>query len=125
MENNPEIGHHKIQQGIGANAILSLVFGILSYFLCFFIFGIIAWILGSIELKKIKKGESSESGSSLASIGMWLGIVNVIISVAVIIILIVVTVLFPALLITIINELSKNPQNQKDTIEIISKILTL
>lgn len=124
MENNLEIGQPKTHQGIGANAVLSLVFGILSYFVCFFIFGIISWILGSIELNRIKRGVSSDSGSTIASIGMWLGIINVIISVAVIIFLIIVTIIFPALIITILNEFSKIPENQKDTIEIIFKILT-
>lgn len=124
MENQFEIEHPKMQQGVGANAILSLVFGILSYFICFFIFGIVAWILGSIELKRIKNGQSSNSGETIASIGMWLGIINVVISIALIVFLIIIAVIFPAILITILNEFSKNPQNQKDTIEIIFKILT-
>lgn len=124
MDNNLEISQNKIQQGIGSNAILSLIFGILSFLLCFFVFGIIAWILGSTELKKIKRGESSESGSTLALIGMWLGIINVIITILIIIFIIIFMVVFPAFLITLFNEFSKNPQNQKDTIEIIFKILT-
>lgn len=124
MENNIEIGQPQLQKGIGANAVLSLVFGILSYFVCFFIFGIVSWILGSIELNRIKRGVSSENGKAIASIGMWLGIINVIISVLVILFLITVTIVFPALLITILNEFSKIPDNQKDTIEIIFKMLT-
>jgi len=124
MENRIEIEQLKPKQGIGANAILSLVFGILSYFVCFFIFGIVAWILGSIELKRIQRGESSNSGSAIASIGMWLGIINVILSIAAIIFLIIITVIFPAVLITILNEVYKIPDNQKDTIEIIYRFLT-
>lgn len=63
------------------NAIIALVAGILSYVMCPFILGIVAWIMGKGEIGKIERGESSEAGKSLAKIGMWLGIVNVILSV--------------------------------------------
>jgi len=124
METNLEIEKLKPHQGIGANAVLSLVFGILSYFVCFLIFGIIAWVMGSIELSRIKRGVSSDSGSTIAKIGMWLGIVNVILSVGIIIFLIIITIIFPAVIITILNEVFKVPDNQKDTIEIIFRMLT-
>lgn len=65
----------------GTNAIIALVAGILSYIFCPFILGIVAWIMGKGELGKIDRGESSEAGRTLAKIGMWLGIVNVILSV--------------------------------------------
>ncbi len=65
----------------GTNAIIALVCGILSYIFCPFILGIVAWIMGKGELSKIDRGESSEAGRSMAKIGMWLGIVNVILSV--------------------------------------------
>jgi hypothetical protein len=65
----------------GTNAIIALVAGILSYIFCPFILGIVAWIMGKGELSKIDRGESSEAGRSMAKIGMWLGIVNVILSV--------------------------------------------
>jgi len=67
--------------GAGTNAIIALVAGILSYVFCPFILGIVAWIMGKGELSKIDRGESSEGGRTLAKIGMWLGIVNVILSV--------------------------------------------
>ncbi len=63
------------------NAIIALVAGILSYVMCPFILGIVAWIMGKGELGKIDRGESSEAGRTLAKIGMWLGIINVILSV--------------------------------------------
>jgi hypothetical protein len=63
------------------NAIIALVAGILSYIFCPFILGIVAWIMGKGELGKIDRGESAEAGRSMAKIGMWLGIVNVILSV--------------------------------------------
>lgn len=65
----------------GTNAIIALVAGILSYIFCPFILGIVAWIMGKGELSKIDRGESSEAGRSMAKIGMWLGIVNVVLSV--------------------------------------------
>lgn len=63
------------------NAIIALVAGILSYVMCPFILGIVAWIMGKGELGKIDRGESSEAGRTLAKIGMWLGIINVILSI--------------------------------------------
>lgn len=63
------------------NAIIALIAGILSFVMCPFILGIVAWIMGKGELGKIDRGESSESGRTMAKIGMWLGIVNVILSV--------------------------------------------
>jgi len=65
------------------NAIIALVAGILSYVLCGVIAGIIAWVMGKGELNKIDRGESPEAGRAMAKIGMWLGIVNVILTVVV------------------------------------------
>lgn len=65
----------------GTNAIIALVAGILSFVFCPFILGIVAWIMGKGELSKIERGESSEAGRTMAKIGMWLGIVNVILSI--------------------------------------------
>jgi hypothetical protein len=81
----PVPGYH--QQGFrspntdpnaSTNSILALIFGILGYVVCPFVCGIIAWIMGSAELNKIKRGESSQAGRGFATAGMWLGIVNVI-----------------------------------------------
>jgi hypothetical protein len=63
------------------NAIIALIAGILSYVICWFIGGIIAWIIGKGEINKINRGESPEAGRTMAKIGMWLGIVNVILSI--------------------------------------------
>jgi hypothetical protein len=67
--------------GASTKAILALVFGIASYVLCPFIFGIVAWILGAGEKREIEQGLSSKEGRGFAVAGMWLGIVNVILSV--------------------------------------------
>jgi hypothetical protein len=61
--------------------------------MCPFILGIVAWIMGKGEIGKISRGESSEAGRSMATIGMWLGIVNVILSVLAIIAYVIIIVL--------------------------------
>ncbi|MEO6694696.1 MAG: DUF4190 domain-containing protein [Ignavibacteria bacterium] len=68
------------QSGASSNAIISLVLGILSFIMCPVIFGIGAWIMGKKELAEINSGRSSEAGRMIAKIGMWLGILNVILS---------------------------------------------
>lgn len=77
----PSAGNMNTGGSAGTNAIIALVAGILSYVFCPFILGIVAWIMGKGELSKIDRGESSEAGRTMAKIGMWLGIVNVILSV--------------------------------------------
>lgn len=74
----PQMGS---QGGASSNSIIALVSGILSYIFCPVVLGIVAWIMGKKELAAIDRGESPEAGRSLAKIGMWLGIVNVILSV--------------------------------------------
>jgi hypothetical protein len=77
----PSSGGMNTGGSAGTNAIIALVAGILSYVFCPFIMGIVAWIMGKGELGKIDRGESSEAGRTMAKIGMWLGIVNVALSV--------------------------------------------
>jgi len=67
--------------GASSNAIISLVLGILSYISCGIFVAIPAWIIGKKELGEIDAGRSPESGRTMAKIGMWLGIVNVILSI--------------------------------------------
>ena len=62
-------------------AITALVLGIVSYFLCPFIGGIAAWIIGKMELNKIERGESPDAGKGMAKAGMWLGIINVVLNI--------------------------------------------
>lgn len=67
-----------------SRAIWSLVLGIASWTICPTIIpAIIAWVLGKKELNEIEAGLSSPSGKTLAQIGMWLGIINVILSILV------------------------------------------
>jgi len=62
-----------------SNAIITLVLGILSYIGCSIFTAIPAWIMGKKELNEINAGRSPEEGRTLANIGMWLGIIHVII----------------------------------------------
>jgi heme/copper-type cytochrome/quinol oxidase subunit 2 len=80
---NPSYNDPQLQKSAGpsSNAIISLVFGILSYFICGLVGGIVAWIVGAVELGKIKRGESNIESKGMATAGMWLGIANVILSV--------------------------------------------
>ncbi|MBK6537234.1 MAG: DUF4190 domain-containing protein [Ignavibacteria bacterium] len=93
--NNPQYGFTPPpppgNQGGSAssNAIISLVLGILSYIMCPVILGIAAWIMGNNELKAIDSGQSSEAGRTLANIGKWLGIVNIILTVIGIILIVI------------------------------------
>ena len=78
----PAMGGAGMQGGSAStNAIIALVAGIASFVICWGIAGIIAWIMGKGELNKIDRGESPEAGRSMAKIGMWLGIINVALSI--------------------------------------------
>jgi hypothetical protein len=72
-----------MQGSASANAIIALVAGILSFVMCPLILGVVAWIMGKSENGKIERGESPSAGKTLAQIGMWLGIANVILSILV------------------------------------------
>ena len=67
--------------GASSNAIFALVLGILSYIICGLFAAIPAWVIGKKELNEINAGRSPEAGKTLATIGMWLGIINVILSI--------------------------------------------
>lgn len=61
-------------------ALASLILGILSLVCMGFLAGIPAIILGSMELKAIKRGESPRAGETLAKVGYILGIVSVVLT---------------------------------------------
>ena len=65
-------------ESASSNSIIALVLGILSWVACGFIAAIPAWIMGKSEINKINAKQSPEAGKTMATIGMWLGIVNVI-----------------------------------------------
>lgn len=73
-----------------SRAVWSLVLGIASWTICPTIIpAIIAWVLGKKELNEIEAGLSSPSGKTIAQIGMWLGIINVVLSILVVILVII------------------------------------
>ena len=59
---------------------LILVFGILGLVVCF-PFGIIAWIMGSTDLKAMDAGTMDQEGRSLTQVGKILGIIATILTV--------------------------------------------
>ncbi|MBI5402657.1 MAG: DUF4190 domain-containing protein [Ignavibacteriae bacterium] len=82
-------GQYTPQDKASSAAIWALVLGIASWVLCGIIAAIPAWIIGKKELNAINEGRSSQAGKSMAQVGMWLGIIQVIIGVLAIIAVIV------------------------------------
>ena len=68
-----------------------LVFGILGLIVCFPL-GIVAWIMGSSDLKKMRAGTMDSAGEQLTKIGMILGIITTILNIIGIILFIIVSV---------------------------------
>ena len=60
---------------------LILVLGIISVVVCncCFVPGILAWVFGAVDLKKMKAGRMDPSGESLTQAGMILGIIGTVI----------------------------------------------
>ncbi len=75
-------------ESASSNSIIALVLGILAWVACGFLTAIPAWIMGKSEINKINAGQSSQAGKTMATIGMWLGIINVILWILVIIFMI-------------------------------------
>lgn len=70
------------QNKASTNAIMALILGIASWVIgCSIFTGIPAWIIGKKEINAINEGRSSEAGRSMATIGMWLGIAQVVIAI--------------------------------------------
>lgn len=71
-------------------AIWALILGIAAWVLgCGMFTGIPAWIMGKKEINDIDAGLAPMAGRSLASIGMWLGLINTILGIIAIIIVII------------------------------------
>jgi len=69
------------QEKPGTNSIVALVLGIVSFLGLGLLTGIPAWIVGKKELAAIDQGSASASGRTMATIGMWLGIVATVLSI--------------------------------------------
>jgi hypothetical protein len=55
-----------------------LIFGILGIVLCPIIFGIMAWVMGNGDLKKMAAGQMDPSGEGLTKAGKICGMIGVI-----------------------------------------------
>lgn len=79
----PSYGGSQYQQPDKASsaAIWALVLGIASWVMCGLFAAVPAWIIGKKEMNAIDAGQSSQAGRSMAQVGMWLGIVQVILGV--------------------------------------------
>ncbi|MDD5361519.1 MAG: DUF4190 domain-containing protein [Ignavibacteria bacterium] len=86
----PPMGGSQYSSGkASSNAIWALVLGILSWVLCGIFAAIPAWIIGKKEISAIEAGQSDPSGKTMAQIGMWLGIIQVILGILGIIVVII------------------------------------
>ncbi len=65
---------------------LILVLGIIGIVCCCFITGIIAWVMGNNDLRKIDAGRMDPSGRGLTQAGKICGMVSVILTIVVIVI---------------------------------------
>ena len=69
------------QEKPSTNSIVALVLGIVSFLGLGILTGIPAWIIGKKELTAIDRGSASASGRTMATIGMWLGIVATVLTI--------------------------------------------
>lgn len=69
------------QEKPSTNSIVALVLGIVSLLGPGILTGIPAWIIGKKELTAIAQGSASASGRTMATIGMWLGIIATVLTV--------------------------------------------
>jgi len=84
------------QQSSGSassNAIWTLVLGIASRVLCGILAAIPAWIIGKKEIAAIEQGRSDPAGKTMAQVGMWLGIIQVILGILALIVLFIILLL--------------------------------
>ena len=77
-----------VQDSASTNAIITLILGILSWIACGVIAAIPAWIMGKKEINAIDAGQSSQAGRTMANIGMWLGIIQVILTIIALIVVV-------------------------------------
>ena len=76
------------KEGASTNSIITLILGILSWIACGIIAAIPAWIMGKKEITAIDAGQSSQAGRTMANIGMWLGIIQVILTIVALIVVV-------------------------------------
>ena len=62
------------------HGVLILVFGILSWLVCF-IFGIVAWIMANSDLRAMQEGRMDPTGEGLTKAGKIVGMISVILNI--------------------------------------------
>jgi hypothetical protein len=81
------------QDKASSAAIWALILGIASWVACGFLAAVPAWIIGKKELNAITEGRSSIAGKTMAQVGMWLGIIQVILGVLAIFVILAIVVI--------------------------------
>ncbi len=92
----PPTGSGNFQPSSGSassSAIWALILGIASWVACGIFSAIPAWIIGKKEIAKIEAGQSDTAGKTMAQIGMWLGIIQVILGILALIVILVIVLL--------------------------------
>jgi hypothetical protein len=75
----PPIEHDPGYMPVPHHGVLILVFGILSWLVCF-IFGIVAWIMANSDLRAMQEGRMDPTGEGLTKAGKIVGMISVILS---------------------------------------------
>ena len=75
----PPIEHDPGYMPVPHHGVLILVFGILSWVVCF-IFGIVAWIMANSDLRAMQEGRMDPTGEGLTKAGKIVGMINVILN---------------------------------------------
>ena len=75
----PPIEHDPGYMPVPHHGVLILVFGILSWVVCF-IFGIVAWIMANSDLRAMQEGRMDPTGEGLTKAGKIVGMISVILN---------------------------------------------
>ncbi|MCX6164512.1 MAG: DUF4190 domain-containing protein [Ignavibacteriae bacterium] len=75
------------------SAIWALILGIAAWVTCGILTAVPAWIIGKKELNAIAAGQSAQAGKGMAQVGMWLGIIQVILGVIAIFVIMIIVVI--------------------------------
>ncbi len=92
----PPMGSGNYQPSSGSassSAIWALILGIASWVACGIFAAVPAWIIGKKEIAKIEAGQSDTAGKTMSQIGMWLGIIQVILSILALLVILVIVLL--------------------------------
>ena len=74
-------GYNQQSSGKASSGAIWALVLIASWVACGFFAAVPAWIVGKKEISAIEQGRSDPSGKTMAQIGMWLGIIQVILSI--------------------------------------------